>query len=89
MVSPTPCILSSSFASHLPPLPQKNVCPPFGSTIEPSLACAAKSIWYLPSSIAMRVVFLSDLEEASRSRRCVRSMRQRSSFFVDSYRFYG
>ena len=52
MASPTPCILSSSFAFPL----QKNVYPPFGSAIEPSSASlvslrAAMSIWYLPSSL--------------------------------------
>ena len=69
MASPTPCILPSSFAFPF----QKNVYPPFGSTIEPSwanlaLLRAAMSIWYLPGSLAMRTVLLSGLKEASRSR---------------------
>ena len=70
MASPTPCILSSSFTFLL----QKNVYPPFGFAIEPSLESlvslrAAVSVWYLPRPLAMRAVLLSGLEEASRSRR--------------------
>ena len=69
MASPTPCFLSSSFAFPL----QKNVYPPFGSTKEPSAASlislrAAMSIWYLPSSLAMRAVLLSGLEGSRRVR---------------------
>ena len=52
MVSPTPCILSSSFAFPL----KNNVHPPFGSTTEPSPVSllplrAAMSIWYLPYQV--------------------------------------
>ena len=64
MASPTPCIVISSFAFPL----QKNVHSPVGSAIEPSSASlvslrAAMSVWYLPSSLAMRAVLLSGLEE--------------------------
>ena len=64
MASPTPCILSSSFAFPL----QKNVYPHFGSAAEPSLASlvsvrAAMSVWYLSSSLAMRAVLLSGLKD--------------------------
>ena len=76
MASPTPCVLSSSFAFPL----QKNVYPPFGSAVEPTLASlvslrAAMSVWYLPSSLAMRAVLLLGVEESSRSM-------SRKSFFV-------
>ena len=86
--NPTPCILSSSFAFQL----QKNVYPHFGSAIEPSSASlvslrAATSIWYLPSSLAMRAVLLSGLEEASRSRKVCTFHAPKINFFVDSYRF--
>ena len=70
MASPTPYILYSSFVFPL----QKNVYPPFGSAVKPSSVSlvslrAVMSIWYLPSSLAMRAVLLTGLEEASWSRR--------------------
>ena len=51
------------------PSPQKHVYSPFSFAIEPSSASLvalrmAMSIWYLPSSLAMRAVLLSGLEEA-------------------------
>ena len=82
MASPTPCILSSYFAFPIP----KNVYPPFGSAIEPysvSLVSlrAAMSIWYLPSSLAMRAVLLSGLEEASCSRKVHTFQAPKINFF--------
>ena len=82
VASPTPCILSSSFAFPL----QKNVYPPFGFAIEPSSASlvslrAVMSIWYQPSSLAMRTVLLSGLEEVSRSRR-VRTFHAQKVIFL-------
>ena len=87
MAGPSPC-LSSSFAF----LFQKNVYPPFGSAIQPSSASlvslkAAMSIWYLPSSLAMRAVLLSSLEEASRSRR-VLTFHAPSFFFFFFFFFF-
>ena len=84
MASPTPCILSSSFAFPL----QNIVFPPFGSAIEPSWASlvslrASMSIWYLPSSLTMRAVLLSGLKETSRSRRvCTFHASKMISFFL-------
>ena len=91
MASPTPCILSSSFAFPL----QKNdiVYPPFGSAVEPSWASlvslrAAMSIWYLPSSLAMRQSSFQGSKRHPGPGGCAHSMRrQSSSFVVDSYRF--
>ena len=79
MASPTPCILSSSFAFPL----QKNVYPPYGSAIEPSSPSldslrAAMTIWYLPTSLAMREVLLQASKRHPGPGGCARSMRRKS-----------